>query len=119
MAYLKNTLIDYDNRTLGDYSVEDYFSIDFTKVQEYIDSCPSNWFDWHRLENNVNLEKVALDIYDDPDYWDVLLVINQRNPLFEFPFDYDSIVNMTEYKIENYVSDVYGKELSENAYNKF
>jgi hypothetical protein len=126
--YLTNTLQSYDRRGLpmddieGSgakevYSVTDYTSVDHAKIREFVDSLSLNYFDWYQLQNNTNLEKLALDLYGNPDYWDIFIVVNHRNPLFEFPYDYDTLTNMVENKIAEYVDNVYGGELSTESYN--
>jgi hypothetical protein len=117
MPYLKNSIINFDNRENTKYNFEDYFSIDFNKVSDYINSCPKDWFDWYQLQDNSKLEKVSLDIYGDADYWDILLVINKKLALFEMPYDYDAVMNMVDYKIAEYVKEVYKKDIPVNAYN--
>jgi hypothetical protein len=44
-------------------------------------------------------------------------VINHRNPLFELPYDYDTITSMVENKVADYASKVYGDELSARSYD--
>lgn len=128
MAYLKSTLQTYSKmaKQMGDiegsgvdetYSITDYTSVDHAKVRSFVDSLPANMFDWYQLQNNTNLEKVALDLYGNADYWDIFIIVNHRNPLFEFPYDYDTLVNMVEIQINDYVANVYGKDLSTEAYN--
>lgn len=128
MAYLKNTLQNFDrlnikmddieNKNVSEiYSISDYTSLDKVKMNDFINSLDSTMFDWYQLQNNSNLEKVALDLYGNPDYWDILVVVNHRNPLFEFPYDYDTLTNMVESDIADYISNVYGKDLTAKSYN--
>jgi hypothetical protein len=69
------------------------------------------------MEDDDKLERVALEIYGVPDYWDIILIINHRNPLMEFPHNYDALVDFTERKIQRYIDTVYGKDLAESTYN--
>lgn len=128
MAYLKNTLQNYDKldvrmpdieggNTTETYIITDYTSVDHVKVRQFVDGLSPTMFDWYQLQNNSNLEKVALDLYGNPDYWDILVVINHRNPLFELPYDYDTITSMVENKVAAYASKVYGDELSSRSYD--
>lgn len=128
MAYLKNTLQNFDrltikmddieNKNVSEiYSISDYTSLDKVKMNDFINSLDSTMFDWYQLQNNSNLEKVALDLYGNPDYWDILIVVNHRNPLFEFPYDYDTLTNIVESDIADYISNVYGKDLTNISYN--
>lgn len=128
MTYLKNTLQNFDrltiemddieNKNVSEiYSISDYTSLDKVKMNDFINSLDSTMFDWYQLQNNSNLEKVALDLYGNPDYWDILIVVNHRNPLFEFPYDYDTLTNIVESDIADYISNVYGKDLTNISYN--
>jgi len=106
MPYLKNSILNFDNRIIGEYDAEDYFTLDFPKINEYISSCPSDWFDWYQLQDNDKLEKVSLDVYGDADYWDILLIINKKNALFDMPYDYDTLLNMADYKTAKYEKEI-------------
>lgn len=117
MPYLRNSIINYTNRENSTYNFEDYFSIDFNKVADYVNSCPKDWFDWYQLQDNSKLEKVALDIYGDSDYWDILLVINKKLALFDMPYDYDTLMKMVDYKVAEYIKEIYKKNIPVNAYN--
>lgn len=109
--YLRNSLINYTKREVDNYSLSDYFSLSLNDIQEYIDSCPKNWFELYRLGNITNLEKVALDIYSDPDYWDIILIVNKRNPLFDLPFEFDVLIERAEKKVMEYADTVYAGAL--------
>jgi hypothetical protein len=126
MAYLRNSIIDFDQRVtkitdingsgaLKNYDLEDYQTLNLIKVFEYVESCNDNLFTWHQLQNNDKLEKVSLDLYNNPDYWDILLVINRRNPLIELPYDTDTLLEFAARKTENYINDVYGKDISQET----
>lgn len=116
-TYLTNSIIDYSNRTIDTYDLEDYFSINFKTIYEYVEQCDEDFFDWVQIQNNVTLEKLALDFYGNANYWDVLLVINQKNPLFEMPFDFDSLSTMAEDKIDSYIREIYNNDIPVSIYN--
>ena len=126
--YLTNTLQSYERRdvkmddiegtgTTETYSIKDYTSVDHSKIRRFVDTLDAGYFDWYQLQNNSNLEKLALDLYGNADYWDVFIIVNHRNPLFEFPYDYDTITTMVENKIKDYIANVYGADLSTESYN--
>lgn len=91
MAYLKNSIVDFTNRTLNGYDIEDYFTFDLKKILEYIDTCTDDFFEWYQLDNDDKLERLSLELYGDADYWDILLVINGRDALFDMPYNFDTI----------------------------
>ena len=89
----------------------------FKTIYEYVEQCDEDFFDWVQIQNNVTLEKLALDFYGNANYWDVLLVINQKNPLFEMPFDFDSLSTMAEDKIDSYIREIYNNDIPVSIYN--
>lgn len=127
-TYLSNTLLKFDNLeaetfdigglTITEtYSVKDYTSLNFKEINDFINAMDQTMFDYYQLQNNTNLEKLALDIYGNPDYWDIILIINHKNPLFEMPYDFDTIDLFIETKIASYETDINKNPLSTIAYN--
>ena len=106
MAYLRNSIVDFTNRTIDGYSFEDYFTFDTRKVHQFIESCDNDkrleFFDWYQVQDDDKLERIALELYRNENYWDILLVINSRNPLFDMPFNFNTIATMAEAKAINY-----------------
>lgn len=117
MTYLTDSIFDYTTRNDENYILYDYHSMDLIKINEYIDQLDDNMFDWIQIQNNVTLEKIALDFYGNADYWDLILIINNTKPLFEMPYDFDALSNMVEDKISSYISEVYGNNLPTAVYN--
>jgi len=103
MAYLKNTITKFNKRLIEGKNVNDYFSINFQEIDEYVKTRPNDWFDYYQLEDDDTLENVALNIYGDADFWDIILIINRKNALYDMPFNFDGIVSSAEYKFDNFV----------------
>ena len=116
MSYLKNTLIKFNTRKTDNYTINDYHSRDLTLTHTLVDNNP-DLFDWHSRTNGDNIESVAYDLYGNADYWDILVIINKHNPLYDSPRAYDFIVSSVEERIKDYADNVYGKDLPEPAYN--
>lgn len=114
--YLKNSILKYNRIDMGDYSVPDYGSLNMVAIQQYVNSCDYKWFDWYRMDNNDNLERIALELYGNPDYWDILMVINNKNP-FDVPLDLDAICSTIEYKIAEFESKLTKETDTVNTFN--
>lgn len=71
------------------------------------------------VKNNTTLEKLSYDIYGTTDYWDLLLVLNDRNPLFDMPFDYDVVYNSVENYINQYELKFLGRKMTEREKERF
>jgi hypothetical protein len=111
MAYLQNSIIDFTNRiNAGTYSIEDYFTFDTRKVYEFIEACDSSdkldYFDWYQMQNDDKLERISLELYKNADYWDILLLINQKDPLFNMPYNFNTVSNMAEDKAIKYAEKI-------------
>jgi len=109
--YLTNTILKFNTITIGETVVNDYSSLDFVGIKRFVNSSPAIWFDWYKLENNDNLERVSLDIYSTADYWDILLVINGMNPLYDIPVDFDTVIGNVDYLVNEYETRVYKNNL--------
>lgn len=106
-----NTILKYDYEDLGDYIVSDYTSkkIDLYNIlQEMKDNNTlSDYFDIYRMMDDDKLERISYSIYGTTDYWDILLQLNDRNPLFEMPYNLDTIVDSVEIFWKKYSNNVY------------
>jgi hypothetical protein len=110
-GYLTTSLMNFTRRDIDGYNVTDYTSINFTDVHAYVNSLPDSMTDWYQVQNNDKFERIALELYGNADYWDILLVINHRNPLTGLPFDFDTISNLAEDAVEEYEADIYNATL--------
>lgn len=114
--YLKNTILNYDRKTVDGYSVSDYLSKNIPDTLEYIDSLDSSFFSWHQVQNNDSIERIAHELYGNADYWDILLLVNHKNPLTQMPYHYDAIYETAESEVQTYIDDVYG-DLPQGEHN--
>lgn len=132
MKYLENTIltnfdtiqIDDTSNILGTSNTGklNIYTYDIQRIQriyQYIDICPTSWFGYTNINNNTNLEKLSYDIYSDPDYWDVILIVNKRLPLFDNSYDYDVLNNIADSAIERYEEQVYKRKLPEKIKEQF
>ena len=63
------------------------------------------------LANNIALEKISWQIYKSPDYWDIILLVNDIDPLFGMPYEYDIVSDSTDQSIERYTRKIYKRYL--------
>jgi len=102
---MKNSVLVYDKEELNEFIVSDYFSKDinvfdiFTELEPYLEL--------YKMMNDDKLERLSNELYGTSDYWDILLMINDRNPLFEMPFNYDIILNESEALMDLYANTIY------------
>jgi len=122
-GYLQTTILKYTPRTVNSYIVSDYRSINISNIQAYIQNLPNNMTDWFSVDDDDKWERLSLQLYGIADYWDILLVLNQRQTLDGLPFNFDVLSNLADTKVLTYINTVYGKTLPTAEhnlmYNKF
>lgn len=110
---MTNSVINFDNRTFNikdiegsgateNYSIEDYSSFKLNSVYEYVSTCDEDYFDWYQMENDDKIERISYELYGTTEYWDILLLINKKDPLFDMPYNFDTLTSIAEAKVEVY-----------------
>lgn len=103
---MKNSTINYDTRTLDgevtSYQIKDYTSksYDLTDMLEIYDT---KYIDYYILANNEKIEELSYRLYNSASYWDILLLINFRDPLFGLVYDQDNVISNATNKVTTYV----------------
>jgi len=102
---MKNALIKYEKEELQEFVVSDYFSkkIDIFNIFYLL----KDYLMLYKMDNDDKLERVSYELYGTPDYWDILLMINDRIPLYEMPYDYDIIEQRSNSIVSDYVNLIY------------
>ena len=127
--YLKNTLLNFDtiniddvtnvtvSKTENSLNVTPSLDISFydrnkiQKIKNVISSMNEAWFSYVLVPQNSTLEKISFDLYESKDYWDILLLVNERMPLFDMYYDYDIISEAGETTLQEYENKVYRKKI--------
>lgn len=102
---MKNSILNYDTEELEEFIVKDYFSknVDvyniFSELEEFLEQ--------YKMADDDKLERISYELYGDPNYWDLLLLINDKNPLLQMSYNYDVLLNDVEDKIAVYSNLIY------------
>ena len=67
----------------------------------------ADFLEVYRISDDDKLERISYSIYGTADYWDILLQINDRNPLFQMPYNLDATFDIAESMWNNYSDNVY------------
>lgn len=131
--YLKNTLLNFDtiniddvtnvtvSKTENSLNVTPSLNIQFydrnkiQKIKDVISTMNDEWFSYVLVPQNSTLEKISYDLYESKDYWDILLLVNERMPLFDMYYDYDIISEAGETALQEYENKVYRKKILSNV----
>lgn len=108
---MNNTILNYNLDELDEFIVPDYFSknIDLYNIlQEFQNNgILAEYVQMYRIADDDKLERISYDIYGTTDYWDLLLQINDRQPLFDMPYSLDVIIDSSREYWEHYSNNVY------------
>ena len=110
-VYLKDTLFNFSkyfehSGLESTLNVYDYKSIDWNNLALYLQNIDASWYGQTTIQPNTNLEKVSLDLYEDPNYWDVIMLVNGMSPLMDVPFEFDVISDTTQEKLDKYENEI-------------
>lgn len=116
-----NTILDYQKEELDDFIVSDYTSkkiniYDILEEMRYNNNL-SEFFSLYRISDDDKLERISYSMYGTTDYWDILLQINDRNPLFQMPYNLDSTIESAEAFWDYYSNNVCFQTLNNNVLN--
>lgn len=83
-------------------AIPDLKSFDVNNIRNLLKSYPEEYYLYIKVEEDSNMEKLSLDIYGDPNYHDILLLLNDMDPIIDMPYDYDTLVDIANKKVEEY-----------------
>lgn len=84
------------------YNVRDYRSVDYSLITKFINE--SNIINV-KINANDFMESVSNRLYNDPNLWDLLMLINNKDALSDMPYDNDRIADMADELIMNYFNN--------------
>lgn len=97
---MKNTILKYNQIEVDDFVVSDYFSKKIS-ISDFITSHP-NLFSSYRVMDDEKLENISYQLYGTSDYWDLLLMLNDMNPLIDMPYNSDTNINGVQTQLNTY-----------------
>lgn len=125
---MKNTILKFDQEEVDDFIVSNYFSKNISIYSFLTESIKSEYFTTYKILDNDKIERISYEIYGTTDYWDLLLLINDREALCGMTYDFEtctsnveSYINKYEFEIysNNDISDQRKEELLEEFYEKY
>lgn len=101
---MKNTVLKFKSENIGDIKVRDYFSKNI-RIDNITTIYPelAKYFKMGNIVDNGTAEGVTNELYSNVNLWDLILLINNLDPLFGMPYDIDALVSAAEQKMERYL----------------
>ena len=103
------------------FKITNYNTICLNKIREYLNKLDNSYFKYIKLQDNSKIEKVCLDYYGSTDFYDLTLLLNSREAIFDMAYSYDIIFSAVEKDLEEYRNKVFKdsyKDFSETTRNK-
>ena len=127
---MKNTLLGYTNlvnsfniKELTQYSYEDYTEKDIKAISKLAELESDTYIDYYIMQDDEKIETISYELYGTTDYWDILMIINNRDPLFDMSYNFDLLSDSTKINVDNYLNNIYNGPNIENVnldyYNEF
>jgi hypothetical protein len=96
------------------YIYKDYTDIKYYKISLWDEIKSNEWITYYTLSDNEKIENVSYNLYGTPDYWDLILGINYKNPLFDMIYDYDNLESSVDIYLEKYEQMYFGEMSDEH-----
>ena len=122
MDLMKNSILNFLRITATSetgilHILSDYGSKPWGKILNYPELDSMEFMDYYYLKENETIEQVSYKLYNDEKYWDLLLIINERDPLFGMVYTLDSLRDSVKEKIQAYNSENFSSDLPQDRLN--
>jgi hypothetical protein len=108
---MKNSIVKYDYITHGKYNVQDYTSKKVRDISTLPELSSPTYIDYYTIINDDKYERISHELYGTSDYWDLLVLINSKDPLFDIPWNSDIVNLISDTLVSNYNNGVFGGRL--------
>lgn len=101
------------------FNIKDYNSVSLSKIKNYLNSLENYYFVYLKVEVGAKIERVCFDYYNNTNYYDLVMLINDRDMVYDMPYSYDIILEAIEKDIDRYRSKVFRNnvdKLSDRSY---
>lgn len=104
MAQLQNTIYNFPQEQVGLYNIRDFTRNNIFKIKDLPESNDSTYVTYISLEDNQTIEGVSYILYDNENYWDILLALNDIDPLYGMTYDFDAVTDISISEADKMIS---------------
>lgn len=108
---MKNSILNFEREVIDNISVTDYKTLDLDSLRDLLNN--KSYLKYIELKYNDLIENVSYKYYKNSAYWDLLLVMNNRDALFDMVYNFDTVVDIVDEITENYFRKDYQGKVSE------
>lgn len=108
---MKNSVLNFEREVIDNISVTDYKTLNLDSLRDLLNN--KSYLKYIELKYNDLIENVSYKYYKNSAYWDLLLVMNNRDALFDMVYNFDTVVDIVDEITENYFRKDYQGKVSE------
>lgn len=108
---MKNSILIFEREVIDNISVTDYKTLDLDSLRDLLNN--KSYLKYIELKYNDLIENVSYKYYKNSAYWDLLLVMNNRDALFDMVYNFDTVADIVDEITENYFRKDYQGKVSE------
>lgn len=108
---MKNSILIFEREVIDNISVTDYKTLNLDSLRDLLNN--KSYLKYIELKYNDLIENVSYKYYKNSAYWDLLLVMNNRDALFDMVYNFDTVVDIVDEITENYFRKDYQGKVSE------
>jgi len=114
---MDKSICDFDDFEIDgsnyNYKIKNFNSIDLTEIKEYLLGLPEIYFTYLKVVEGTKIEKVLWDYYLEEDLYDLILLLNNREMIFDMPYSYDVVSSKVDTQLLDYEFKVFGNTIGE------
>ena len=107
---MKNTILNFEKEEVDNFIVSDYFSKNINLYSIITDNIKLEFFTLYKIMDNDKIERISYELYGTTDYWDLLLLINDREAFCGMTYDFETCTSNVESYIDKYEFEIYSNE---------
>jgi len=101
MELMKNKYLIFKDIEFNNVKVKN------TTTLNLLPDIPSKYFSNDYIKNikvqdDILLEALSFSLYENTDYWDILMILNDMNNMNELPVNYDIVLNRADIKLQKW-----------------
>ena len=108
---MKNSILIFEREVIDNISVTNYKTLNLDSLRDLLNN--KSYLKYIELKYNDLIENVSYKYYKNSAYWDLLLVMNNRDVLFDMVYNFDTVVDIVDEITENYFRKDYQGKISE------
>jgi hypothetical protein len=104
---MTNSQLVFPTEEVGGINIKYFAGDKRTKVADIPEASDLTFITYIQIIQNQTIESISFDLYGSTKYWDLLVLLNNRDPLFDMFYSDILITDFSDEIVNNYESNVY------------